>query len=240
MKHKKEKILLILTICAFLALIIFSLCQWETIVYLFKQMVAGVSVVKEYVLSLGIVGVLAISLLIIVGFFFPIISSIPLQLTSAVCYGLPFGILHVLASVVIASQLVFLCNRSIRVFQSPRQRKKRLQMEEKIRTSRRKIEVFLLLAYLAPFVPFLIIHTVAADSGMSWKKYSLITLIGPIPDIVITLWLGQKITTGTSPVVSYATLLFVVICVVLSIIYKDKLIDLIFKPKAEGDNIHGE
>ena len=63
------------------------------------------------------------------------------------------------------------------------------------------------MAYLAPFVPFMVIHMIAADSGMKWWKYALITFFGPIPDIVVTLWAGVKITTSSSPIVSFIILI---------------------------------
>ena len=108
-------------------------------------------------------------------------------------------------------------------------------MEEKIKNSKRSIYVFLFLAYLAPFVPFLLIHTVAAGSGMKWWKYALITLLGPLPDIVVTLWAGVKITTSSSPLTSYIILLVIIVCVVCSIAYKEKIIDFIFAPKEKKD-----
>lgn len=239
LKNKKEKYLILLTAIILIAVTVFSVLNWHAIKELFKLMVAGVAIVKEYVLSLGIVGVLSISLLIIACFFFPVISSIPVQLASSVSYGLPFGIIHVLLSVFLASQLAFLFTRVIRVFQSPKQKEKQRLMEEKIRNSKRSILFFLVLAYLAPFIPFLLIHMVAANSGMKWWKYSLVTLLGPIPDVVTTLWLGTKITTTSSPMVSFLILLFVIACVILSLIYKEKIIDLIFTPKKEGGDQDG-
>lgn len=240
MKRKKEFFLILGTVCVLLVLTVFAVMNWGTIVHLFYEMVMGVSIVKEYVLSLGIGGILAISLIIIVCFFFPVISSVPVQLASAISYGLSFGIIHVVISVFLASQLTFLFTRTFRIFQSPRQRQKQQLMEEKIRNSKRSIVHFLLLAYLAPFVPFLLIHTVAANSGIKWRTYALITLLGPIPDIVVTLWLGEKITSTSSPAVSFGILMLIVLCVVLFIVYKEKLVDLIFEPRKEGDHVNGE
>ena len=163
---KKEKILLFVTAAVLLALGIFAACNWSTFVMLFKEMVTGVEIVRESILDLGIAGILIISLIIIVCFFFPLISSIPVQLASVVAYGLPCAIVHVSLSVFVASQIAFLLVRCFRIFQSPKQRKKQEEMEEKIRNSSRSIMMFLFLAYLAPFVPFMLIHIVAANSGM--------------------------------------------------------------------------
>lgn len=240
MKNKKEILLILCTVCVLLVITVFSILNWGTIIRLFHEMIMGVAIVKEYVLSLGVAGVLAITLIIIACFFFPVVSSVPVQLASAISYGLPFGIVHVIVSVFLASQLTFLFTRTFRVFQSAKQRKKQQLMEEKIRNSKRSIVHFLLLAYLAPFVPFLLIHTVAANSGIKWRTYALITLLGPIPDIVVTLWLGEKITSTFSPAVSFSILMLIVLCVVLFILYREKLVDLIFEPRKEGDCTNGE
>ena len=235
MRSKKERLILSFTALILIGILVFSIFEWEIISYLFKQVVSGASIVKDYVLSLGVLGASAITLVIVVLFFFPIISSVPVQLASAVSYGLPFGVLHVSLSIFLASQLAFLFTRSAVLLSSEKRRKEHLLMEEKIKNSKRSIYVFLFLAYLAPFVPFLLIHTVAASSGMKWWKYALITLLGPLPDVVITLWAGVKITTSSSPLTSYIILLVIIVCVVVSIAFKDRIIDFIFAPKEKKD-----
>ena len=235
MRSKKERLILLFTVLILIGILVFSIFEWEVISYLFKQVVSGASIVKDYVLSLGVLGASAITLVIVVLFFFPIISSVPVQLASAVSYGLPFGVLHVSLSIFLASQLAFLFTRSAVLLSSEKRRKEHLLMEEKIKNSKRSIYVFLFLAYLAPFVPFLLIHTVAASSGMKWWKYALITLLGPLPDVVITLWAGVKITTSSSPLTSYIILLVIIVCVVVSIAFKDRIIDFIFAPKEKKD-----
>ncbi len=240
MKNKKEILLLVLTVCILLAIAVFAVLNWGTVVHLFKQMLEGVSIVKEYVLSLGIVGVLSIGLIIIVCFFFPVISSIPVQLASSISYGLPLGIVHVVISIFLASQLAFLFTRTIRVFQSEKRREEQRRMEQTIQNSSRSIEMFLFLAYLAPFVPFLVIHLVAANSGMKWRKYALITLLGPVPDVVVTLWLGEKVTASSSPIVSFSVLMVILACVVFSLIYKEKMVNWIFKPQKEKEHADGK
>lgn len=237
---KKEIILMCLTAAILLTISIFAVCNWSTIVHLFHEMVSGVEIVKDTILDLGIVGILSISLIIIVCFFFPVISSIPVQLASAVSYGLPYAIVHVTLSIFVASQIAFLLTRCFRVFQSPKQKKKQAEMESKIRNSRRSIMTFLFLAYLAPFIPFMLIHMVAANSGMKWWKYALVTLLGPLPDVVVTLYLGSKIATASSPVTSLVILLVVIGCVALSMIYKEKIIDWIFLPKKESEEANGK
>ena len=237
---KKEQILLFVTAAVLLVIGIFAACNWGAFVMLFKEMVSGVEIVRESILDLGIAGILIISLIIIVCFFFPVISSIPVQLASVVAYGLPCAIVHVSLSVFVASQIAFLLVRCFRVFQSPKQRKKQKEMELKIQNSRRSIMTFIVLAYLAPFIPFMLIHIVAANSGMKWWKYALVTLLGPVPDVVVTLYLGSRIATASSPVTSLVALLVVIGCISLSLIYKEKIIDWVFAPKKESENANGK
>ena len=237
MLHSKKNILILsATFCVLAFLIVFSVYNWQTIEFLFTNLTMSVEVLKDYVLSLGTVGIICMSIVIIVCFFFPVISSTPIQVVSGISYGLPLGTLHVLASVFIASQILFLLTRSFRVFSTKKQIQEREEIERKIKNSRISILYFVVLAYLAPFIPFLIIHSVALNSGMKWWKYSLITLIGPLGDVIITLWAGVKITTSSSPIVSYVILVLIVVIVILSTIYKNKMVDFIFKPKKEKEN----
>ena len=148
MSNKKEKAIIIITAIILTALIIFSIFNWDTIIYLFKQVSSGAVVVKEYVLSLGITGVIAMTIIMIVCFFFPFISSVPIQLTSAISYGLWFGLVHVTLSVFIASQLAFLFTKSTLFLSSNKKREEHRLMEEKIKNSKRSIYYFLFLAYL--------------------------------------------------------------------------------------------
>lgn len=236
MNSKKEKAIIFTMFAVLTALIVFSLFNWDTISYLFKEVSSGTVIVKEYVLSLGITGFIAMSIVMIICFFFPFISSVPIQLTSAVSYGIWCGFIHVSLSIFIASQLAFLFSKTSLFLSSKKRREERLLMEEKIKNSKRSIYYFLFLAYLAPFVPFLVIHMVAANSGIKWWKYALVTLFGPMPDIIVTLWAGLKITTASSPIVSYIILLVIIVIVVLSIIYKNKIVDFIFTPKEKKEN----
>lgn len=235
MRTKKEKAIIIITAAILVGLIVFSIVNWDMISYLFSQVASGAVVVKEYVLSLGVGGIIAMSIIMIVCFFFPFISSVPIQLTSAVSYGLIPGLVHVALSVFIASQLAFLFVKSTLFLSSKKKREEHRLMEEKIKNSKRSIYFFLFIAYLAPFVPFLVIHMVAADSGMKWWKYALVTLLGPLPDIITTLWAGVKITTSSSPIVSYIILVAIIVIVILSMVFKKKLIDWIFTPKKEQE-----
>ena len=232
---KKEKLIIAITGLLLTSFILFSIFNWDTIVYFFKELSSGTVIVKEYVLSLGIVGAIAMSIVMIVCFFFPFFSSVPIQITSALSYGLWGGFAHVAFSIFIASQLAYLFTKTTLAFSSKKKKEEQRLMEEKIKNSKRSIYYFLFFAYLAPFVPFLVIHMIAINSGMPWRKYALVTLLGPIPDIIVTLWAGVKITTA-SPIIAYLILVLIILIVILSMVYKNKLIDFIFKPDNQEKN----
>ena len=138
---KKEKIIIIATSAILLAIILFAIFNWQVISFLFTQMTEGVTDLGEFVRDLGILGVLAITLIIVVCFFVPVISSIPLQIVSAVSYGMPFGTLHVALSVFIASQLAFLFTRTIRVFTSEKHKREQREMEEKMKLGQKQLTI---------------------------------------------------------------------------------------------------
>lgn len=236
MTNKKERIIIIVTAIILMTIVLLSVFNWDTIIHLFQLISLGAEEVKDYVQSLGIIGVIAMSIVMIICFFFPFISPVVIQLASAISYGFLFALFHVSISVFIASQLVFLFTKSTLFLSSKKHREEHQIMVDKIKNSKRSIYYFLFLGYLAPFVPFLIIHMVAVNSGMKWWKYALITLLGPIPDIVVTLWLGVKITTTSTPILTYVILLIIIVIVVLSMIYKNKLVDFIFTPKEKDTN----
>ena len=56
----------------------------------------------------------------------------------------------------------------------------------------------------------------------------------------MTLYLGSKIATTSSPVTSLAALLLVIGCISLSLIYKEKIIDWVFAPKKESEGANGK
>ena len=73
MTTKKERVVVIGTLLLLTAIIVFSIFNWSTITYLFAQVSSGTVVVKEYVLSMGVGGFIAMAIVIIACFFFPVI-----------------------------------------------------------------------------------------------------------------------------------------------------------------------
>ncbi len=231
--RKRDIILLVVTFIVIAIAITFCLIYWDIVIDLFKKLVSGTEIMKEYVLSLGWVGLASAMLIIIICFFFPFISSLPVQIACGITYGLLKGTLIVSAAYAIASQLLFLFKQDFKLFMTKKQKEKQMELDEKIKNSKRSMTMIMLIAYLVPFIPFLIISSIAA-SGLKYWKYFLFTVFGPILEVIVTLFLGQALL-NTSPVASVVTLVLIIAIVVLSIIFKDKIVDFVFVERKKQD-----
>lgn len=150
--------------------------------------------------------------------FFPIVSSLPIQMLAIIAYGVWGATTIVALSFAIASQIVYLIDRNYTYLtDSPKKRQKREELENKIKNSRLNIYVVLFLAYSVPGIPFLLISSVAAVSRIKWWKYTLFTLIGPIPEIVVTLLIGNQVVNST-PLASAIMLGVIITLVILSLL----------------------
>ncbi len=230
----KDKILLSVSATILVALIAFLIAFWDTAYYLLEQMISGVEFVQEYILSFGITGIIAMMLIIIICFFFPFISSMPIQIACGITYGLFAGSAIVLVAMFISTQLLYLFRQNLRIFSSPIQVERRLALEKMIKESDRNIYFALIIAYLLPGIPFIVISNLAA-SGLKYARYTLVTVLGMIPDILVTIFLGEKLLSS-SPVASMITLLAIVVIIILSVVFNGKLVQLIFAPKKKKND----
>ncbi len=225
----KDKILLIFSAIILIAITTFVILYKDTVYAILERMLNGVDLVEDYIKSFGIIGILAMMLIIIVFFFFPVVSSMPIQIACGITYGLLGGSLIVFLALLIAAQLLYLFRQNLRAFSSEKQKEKRLALEKMIKESNRNIYLALIIAYLLPAVPFLVISNLAA-SGLKYPKYTLVTSLGMIPDILTTLFIGKKLLSS-SPVASVITLIAIIIVIILSIIFNDKLVAWVFAPR---------
>ncbi len=239
---KKDTILLSISATILVAIAVFLIVFWDTAYAILEKLLNGIDLVQDYIRSFGIVGIIVMMIIIIVLFFFPFISSMPIQIACGIGYGIWLGGLIVLTSLFIATQLLFLFRQNLRVFSSQKQIKKRQELEKLIRESDRNVYFAIAIAYLLPAVPFLVISNLAASCLKYWK-YTLVTIAGMIPDILVTIFLGEKLLS-TSPVASVITLIAVIIVITLSIIFNDKLVYLAFAPRKKKnkptDNVTAE
>lgn len=232
--QKKDIFLLIITLTVFAVLLVFCLWNWHLIVELFRYIVTGKELVQDYILSFGVPAQLAIGLITLICFFFPFFSLLPLEIVCGMTYGIWHATLLISLAIALASQLLYLVEHNFKVFLfTDKQRKKQAQIEECIRSSKRSIHWVMILLYIVPCIPFLIISSVACRSNMKWGTYTLYTALGPAPEVLVTLILGDRLTTSASPAVSFAVLMFMIALVVLSLVFRDSLIRFIFRSPEE-------
>ena len=242
MKNKKaiktkDVIILALTIAILLAIVLLCAFNWPLVANLFSLIVKGKTIVQDYVLSFGILGEIIIAIMLIFCFFFPFISSLPLQILCVISYGTWHATILISLVLALASQLLYLLEKNFKTFfYTKKQHKKQEDIEARIRNSSRNINWVMVLLYIVPCIPFLIISSIACRSNMRWWKYTLFTAIGPIPEVIVTLVLGNQLTSNSSPVWSMIVLVFMIALVILSLVFKDKMIYWIFKPKKETNN----
>ncbi|MEG2014852.1 MAG: VTT domain-containing protein [Clostridia bacterium] len=233
--RKRDKLMIILFSIILLALIICTIVFWKEVSLIFEMMINGVGIVKEFILGLGWKATAAMVLLLIFCFFFPVISGLPVEIAAVVSYGVVNATVLISLTLAFASQIVFLIYRNVQIFSSPKRNAKRKEMQEKIANSKWGIYWVLLLAYIVPGIPFLMISSVAAMSDIKWWKYTLFTLFGPVGEIVVTLLIGNEVVTS-SPVGSAIMLGVIILLIALSLIFKDKVFNFVFKPKEKNLN----
>lgn len=231
---KKDIVILAVTVAIILAIVLLCAFNWSLVVNLFNLVVKGKTIVQDYMLSFGILGEIILSIMMVFCFFFPFISSLPLQILCVISYGVVHATILISIVLALASQLLYLLEKNFKTFfYTKKQRQKQKDIEARIRNSSRNINWVMVLLYIVPCIPFLIISSIAFRSNMRWWKYTLFTAIGPIPEVIVTLVLGNQLTSNTSPVWSMIVLVLMIALVILSLVFKDKMIYWIFKPKKE-------
>lgn len=234
---KKDIVILVITVAILLAIALLCAFNWQLVVRLFDLIVEGKTAVKDYVSDFGILGEIIIAIMLMFCFFFPFISSLPLQILCVISYDVWHATLLISVVLALASQLLYLLQKNYKTFfYTKKQHKKQEEIEARIRNSSRNINWVMILLYIVPCIPFLVISTIAARSNMRWWKYTLFTAIGPIPEVIVTLVLGDQLTSNTSPAWSVTVLIFMIAIVILSLVFEDKLIYWIFKPKREAND----
>ncbi len=231
---KSDIIILTITIALLIGIVIFCALNWHLVITLFDMIVEGKSIVKDFVTDFGWLGVVAIAVVLVFCFFFPFFSALPLEIVCVMSYGIWWSTLLVSLSIAIGSQILFLLEKNLKTFfYTKKQRQKQLELEERIKNRDRNIDVVMVLLYVIPLIPFMIIASIACRSNMKWWKYTLYTTLGVVPEVFCTLLIGNQVTSNSSPVVNMIILVLMILLVILMLIFKDKMIYWIFRPKKE-------
>lgn len=230
--RKRDLTLLIVTVAILSAIALFAILNWSTLITFIKMLLEKTDLVKDFIRSFGFPGKLVLFLIIVACFFFPVISSLPAQVALGLAYGLFEGSIIVSLAFFTAAQIYYLIRKDMRIL-SKRKKKKDAKIKEMIANSDVNIHFAMVLSYVFPFIPFIIISGLAYDGLKKYWQYFLYTLFGPVGEVVFTLFVGEKLL-NSSPIATFITLIFIIIVVFLSIVFKDKMIEFIFRPKKEG------
>ena len=184
---KKDLILIAITIVLILGITIFAIEYWNVVYSLLSLLISKTELVKDFIQGYGWISRIVLFLIIVSCFFFPVISSLPAQIALGMTYGLLEGSIIVSLAFFTASQIYYLIRKDINIIRPKRQIKEK-ELKEKINNSSVNIHVALLIAYIAPFIPFILISSLAYDGLKKYWQYFLYTLIGPIGEVVFTLY----------------------------------------------------
>ncbi len=234
--NNKQKFILLVSIIVLLSLVTVCLVFYKEVIELINMLLNKTDQLKIFISRLGFKGIAAIFVCIVLLFFFPVVTSVPLQIALGLTYGILVATLIIWVALTIAHQAIYLFSRNMKTFYSKKRLKQQQELEEMIKSSSRGINTILLFSYVVPFVPFLIISMVAISSGMSYRRYTLFTTIGPIPEIIVTLIIGQKLV-ASSPLASMIFVIMLLIIVILCFVFKGKIIEWIFKGRSKKGDV---
>ncbi len=226
----RDRLILILTAILVVALLICAIVFWDEFYYFFDTIVTGSDNVGQYVRDLGVIGILLLGVSIFVIFLVPVLSSVVFQMTAGLAYGILLGTVLVGVSIGIGAQLVYLFYHNYKALASQKRSAKLIKLQQQIANSGRSVTAVLFISYFIPGIPFVMLATVGAVSGMKYWKYFLLTFFGPWLEIAFTVALGS-VLTSVSPIATMILVVVLLILIVLSFVFKDKIINTIFTPQ---------
>ncbi len=158
------------------------------------------------------------------------IPAAPLQIMAGVVLEPIPAFITILAGVFLGNLLMFVIIRILRTNISEYYLKKEKQLEnlDKI-TEEKKLSKKVVFLYFLPVIPYGLIAFTCANSKMKFLKYILITTLGTIPSIILSITLGNLLVDSK---IFFFLILILLILTVLTIKYY-KVIQKVFtkKPK---------
>ena len=219
----KNKIYLALGVMAFLALLMvfaFSGGNFALLKSLFVKNLTEEQL-RDQLMNFGWRGYItaaALSTLQVVCAFLP---AEPAQVLTGFTFGFPVGLLCCMAGVLLGNVIIYLmhrvCGNRLRRFFI---KKLNLDLEKIASSSACVIIIFIL--YLLPAIPYGMICFFAATTGISFRRYLLVTGLGSIPTVCIGVGLGH-ITIASHPAVVICLFSVLIVLLVIMFVMKDQL-----------------
>ncbi len=139
----------------------------------------------------------------------------PVQVLSGCSFGFPVGILCCMIGVAVGSTVIFLLQKAFG--EKPRDffvKKLNLDLDKVARSSKCVLIIFIL--YLLPAIPYGMICFFAAGTGIRYRRYITVTLLGALPSVCIGVALGYM-TISTSWIVTACV--FAVLLALIAILW---------------------
>ncbi len=220
MKIKRETITKIIvaagtaSVILFLLWFMFSGDNRELLISILKNDYKGEEL-RDKLNDFGVRGYITIiisTMLQVVSTFLP---AEPVQVLAGLTFGFAVGVLCCAVGVLLGNTLIYLLQRlfgdKLRRFFT---QNIGLDMEHIAKSS--KITAIVFILYFLPVIPYGMICFFAAGTGMKYRRFALITLLGSLPSICIGVGLGY-ITVAYSWIL--AVVLFGIMAVVLLCLY---------------------
>lgn len=147
----------------------------------------------------------------------------PVQVLGGLAFGFPVGLLCCMVGVLVGNTVIFLLYK---VFGDKLHdlfvKKLHLDMEKIARSQKVVLIIFIL--YFLPAIPYGMICFLAAGTGMRYRRYVTVTLLGSLPSVCIGVGLGYM-TVAFNRTISLCVFGALVILLIIMMLRRDVLFD---------------
>ena len=161
--------------------------------------------IRLWVSQLGLLGPIAVVLLIATAIIVTPIPSAPVALVSGALYGHYFGTLYVVLGALLGAVIAFMISRHLGYDYVSK--KLHNHMPEKIVGSQNMLMMLVFATRLAPFISFDVISYAAGLTPLTYKRFIFATVMGILPISFILAHLGSEARTGEMESIAIALLL---------------------------------
>ena len=150
-----------------------------------------------------------------------VLPAEPVQVLAGLSFGFPVGVLCCMAGVLLGNTTIFLLYR---IFGNQLHgffvKKLHLDLDKIAKSNKCVLLIFIL--YFLPAIPYGMICFFAASTGMRYRRFILVTLLGSLPSVCIGVGLGY-ITVALDGKVAVAVFAVLLLILALAFIKRDAL-----------------
>ena len=222
-KESKQKLYIALGLVAFLALLmvfLFSGDNFDLLKSIFMDDLSDEEL-KEKLMGFGWRGYITVVMLAMLQVVCAFLPAEPVQVLAGLTFGFPIGLLCCWAGVLIGNTVIFLLQKTfgdkLRGFFM---KKLHLDMEKIAQSS--KCVFLILVLYFLPAIPYGMICFFAASTGMRYRRYIIVTMLGSLPSVCIGVGLGYM-TMASSWMVSVGVFAVLIVLLIVMALKRDVL-----------------